>query len=101
MKHRHEVRNDLDRLHGVIVELFDVTIVINQILSEVPGDFRIALSLEPLPETTSIVSHNVALREDWEVNSIGLSEELMDLLLRVGFLSAELIAGEGNDLQAT
>ena len=46
------------------------------------------------------LSVNVDLREEWELRAEVVSDELLDLLVCARLLGSELVAGEGENLEA-
>ena len=84
------------------VELNEVTLSIEKVLEEVPLDLTLrSQSLHVLVNIAGLVSLHVNLGEHWEAGGVVGIDPLLDLCLRPGLLSAELIAGAGEDLKST
>ena len=86
----------------MLIELDDVTLAIDEELGKVPLDLGIGLSsLNELIERACGVSFDITLAEEREVGAIGAGDEIFDLLLGLGLLSAKLVAWVADDLQAS
>ena len=83
----------------VVVE-GDLTLGIDEVLGEVPGDLRVCLVLQELEEVVSVVTYAVALFEHGELNAVRFSHPVENLSVRVRLLPSELVAGEGENLKA-
>ena len=97
---RHDVRDHLNRLNWVIVEALHVALLVDQVLSKVPGDLRFGLVLEPLEERVRIVANDFDLLHQGELDCVVLGNPLVDLKLGVRLLSTELVAWECEDLES-
>ena len=85
----------------VSVELDDVALSVQEILSKVPCDSGVrGLFVQVLENGARVVSLNLNLTEERESGSKLGADPLLDLLLGPGFLGTELVAGEGEDLES-
>ena len=96
------LRHHIDRVHPVIPEFADAALPVDQVLAKVPNDFvGLALHLKLLVKGVNRFSLHIAFPEDWESDAVHARDKLLDHLLRIGLLSAKLVAGESQNLQAS
>ena len=85
-----------------MVELDDVALSVQKILGKVPFDHRVrGLSAKALVNRARVVSNYLHLGEKGELDSKLGTNPLFDLMLGPRLLCAELVAGEGEDLEST
>ena len=94
-----QLRADVFRRYLWLVALQHLPIAAHQELGEVPGDVR-AVAFQQLVELGRAVPIHLDLGEHREVHAVLGARELEDFLVRAGLLGAELVAGEGQDLEA-
>ena len=84
------------------VELDNITLTIDEVLGEVPLDLRVGrLSIQVLVERADALVFHVRLGQERELGGELRGNPLFDLSLIPGFLRAELVAGDGENLEST
>src|SRR5271170_4434132 len=99
-----DVGADAFRRRGRRVALNNVALLVDQELSEVPLDGvaqqAALLALQKLVERVSVVAIHFDFGEQREVDAIIQLAEFLDLIVISGLLMAELVAREGQQLEA-
>eukprot|EP00354_Favella_ehrenbergii_P009131 CAMPEP_0170469166 /NCGR_PEP_ID=MMETSP0123-20130129/12090_1 /TAXON_ID=182087 /ORGANISM="Favella ehrenbergii, Strain Fehren 1" /LENGTH=146 /DNA_ID=CAMNT_0010735951 /DNA_START=347 /DNA_END=784 /DNA_ORIENTATION=+ len=83
-------------------ELHDVAVLVDEVLEEVPLDIVVrALILQVLVKVAHGVALDINFGEDGELDTELRRDPILDFLLVPGLLRAELVAGVGQDLEAS
>ena len=83
------------------VELDELPLSIEEVLSEVPLNLCIwCLLLEVAVKRGDALTLHVNLAEKWECARVVLSDPVLDLLFRPGFLGAKLVARVSEDAES-